>query len=212
MSRTLLALGTALVFAASCSEPIAPVDDDFELPAPDPSLDPDRLAVGDYIATPCAFGMHGNRLDHLRGRQEWALVDIYFGRDSPEARRSGPTAADIRLVKSHGGRVLHHFNVPAVRARILLARIPHLVEEGYWVTVRDVPDPTRYDVPSLSVGFSRPLTDSDVDLYVSLGGRVEYRFDFINAVSGVLPDRSVPALRDRSDIAYVEAGSVYCIG
>lgn len=211
MSRILLisAFG-ALMAGAGCSDPTAPLDD-FELPPPDLSLDPERLAVGDYIATPCAFGIRGDRLEHLRNQHEWALVDIYFGRDSPDGVSTGPTEGDIALVTSHGGRVLYHFNVPAVRARVVLARIPDLVEDGFWVTVRDVPDPARYDVPSLSVGFARPLEDSDVALYVGLGGRVEYRWDFIDALSGVLPDRSIPVLRERSDVAYVHAGTVVCL-
>ena len=63
----------------------------------------------------------------------------------------------------------------------------------------------------LSVAFTRPLRDSDVDLYVSLGGRVDYRWDFINALSGVLPDRSIPVLRSRPDVTYVQAGGVACL-
>lgn len=210
-----IAIILAVIFASvseiACSELTAPPDD-FQLPEADLSLDPDRLSIGELIATPCAFGMHGNRLDHLRDKHEWVLVDVFFGRSSAEGPWDGPTTSDIDLVTSHAGRVLYQFNVPAVRARILLSRVPDLVEQGFWITVRDVPDPTRYDVPSLGVGFSRPLQDADVELYESLGGRVEHRWDFINALSGVLPDRSIPVLRDRSDVVYVEAGGVSCIG
>ena len=221
MSRILfiLAIGTGVTFAAACSNPTQPGTgggDDFELPEPDLSLDLGRLSVGEYIATHCAFEIRGNRLDHLRGQNEWALVDVYFGRGSPEGPWDGPTATDIKLVTAHGGRVLYRFNVPAVRARIILSKIPDLVEEGR-VTVRDVPDATRYDVPSLSVGFTRPLRDSEVgwrsmsvvDLYVSLGGRVDYHS--FNALSGVLPDRSIPVLRIRPDVTYVQAGGVFCL-
>lgn len=213
MARILLilAIGVGTSLPAACSDPIPPADD-FELPEPDLSLNPDRLSVGDYIATPCAFGIRGNRLDHLRSKHESALVDVFFGRASEDGPWIGPTASDVELVTSHGGRVLYHFNIPAVRARIILAQIPDLVEAG-GVTVREVPDPTRYDVPSLSVGFTRPLRrEPDVDLYVSLGGRVDHLWGFINALSGVLPDRSIPVLRDRSDVEYVEAhAGVSCL-
>lgn len=211
MSRSVLILlvGIGLVLAPACSDLVGPTDD-FELPEPDTSLDPDRLSVGEYIATPCAFGKQGNRLAHLRGQHEWALVDIYFGRSSPEGPWGPPTANDIRLVRSHGGTVHHRFNLPAVRARIRLSRIPGLVEEGFWITVRDVPDATRYDVP-LIVGFNRPLQDADVDLFVSLGGRINHRFDFINALAGVLPDRSIPGFQSRSDVQYVETDGVACL-
>src|SRR5688500_6910629 len=122
MSRTLIAIGIVLTLGSACSDPTGPADD-FQLPEPDLSLDPSRLAVGDFIATPCAFGLYGDRLNHLRDRHEWALVDVYFG-GSASGPLNGPTASDIDLVTEHGGRVLFSFNVPAVRARIILSRIP----------------------------------------------------------------------------------------
>jgi hypothetical protein len=209
MSIAAARLGVILVivFGTACADATAPPDD-YQLPEPDLSLSPERLSVGSLIATPCAFGMYGDRLDHLRDKHEWVLVDVFFGH-SPDGRA---TAADIRLVTSQGGRVLHEFNVPAVRARILLSRVPDLVQRGRWIMVRTVPDPTRYDVPRLIAGFNRPLDDTDVELFASLGGRVEYRWDFINALAGIVPDRSIPALRDRADVEYVEADSVVCVG
>lgn len=205
-----LAVGVGLGVGLGCAESTGPRDD-FELPEADASLDPDRLSVGDYIATPCAFGIQGDGLQHLRERHEWALVDIFFGRGSPDGPWDGPTSSDIALVQSHGSTVLYRFNVPAVRARIILSRIPDLVREGFWITVRDVADATRYDV-SLSVGFARPLRDEDVELFERLGGRVTHRFDFINALAGILPDRSIRVLRDRSDVEYVQDESVFCAG
>jgi len=196
--------------AYGCGDVSAPFDD-FEPPEPDLSLDPDRLSVGEYIATPCAFGVHGDGLAHLLDKQEWALVDVYFGRESEAGPWDSPTRDDIDLVTSSGGRVLFEFNIPAVRSRILLSRIPDLVRNGYWVTARDVPNATRYDVPELGVGFSRALQDSDVELYESLGGRVEHRLGLINALSGVLPNQSIPVLRDTPDVVYVQAGSVACL-
>lgn len=216
MSRISLTLvcGFALGPVWGCSDPAAletlPLDD-FELPAPDLSLDPDRLSVGEYIATPCAFGMNGDRLEHLRGRHEWALVDVYFGRASPQSPWDRPLEQDVELVRAHEGRVLHRFNIPAVRARVLLSRIPDIVEEGRWVTVRDVPNAARYDVPSLAVGF-HGLSDAHVALYESLGGRVNYQWDLIDALSGVLPDRSIPALAEHPDAVYVEVLGVACLG
>lgn len=209
MSRTLIAIGIVLTLGSGCSDPTT-APDDFQLPEPDLSLDPSRLSVGDYIATPCAFGLYGDRLIHLRDRHEWALVDVYFGRGA-SGPPDGPTASDIDLVAKHGGRVLFSFNVPAVRARIILSRIPDLVKNGFWVTVRDVPDPTRYDVP-LSVGLTRALEDSDVEQFATLGGRVEYRFNSIRSLSGVLPNQSIPTLRSRSDVRYVEVNSIGCLG
>ena len=204
-----LGLGFALLLGFGCADIVAPVDD-FELPQPDMSFDPDRLAIGEYIATPCAFGKFGDGLEHLRENDEWALVDIFFGRDSPDGPWTGPTVGDVEFVRSHGGRVLHRFNVPAVRARIVVSRIPDLVKEGLWITVREVPDASRYDL-ELHVGFNRPLTDSDSVLIAGLGGRITHRWDFINALAVLLPDPSVPDLRERSDVEYVEVNGVACL-
>jgi hypothetical protein len=210
----LLALGAGLTLASACGEPAGPSTDDYELPTPDTSLDPDRLTVGDYIATPCDLnpgaGMPPNDFADLRERHEWALVDVFFGRESAEGPWDAPTSGDIELVQSHGGRVLHSFHVPGVRARMILSRIPDLVADGYWITVRDVPDATRYDVP-LSVGFTGSLGDDDVDLFRSLGGRVDYIWHFIDAIAGVLPNRSIATLRRRRDVRYIEVQSVACL-
>jgi hypothetical protein len=133
-------------------------------------------------------------------------VDIYFGRGTADGPWDGPTGADVRLVQAHGGRVHYRFHVPAIRARIALSRVPDLVQEG-GITVREVPDPERYDVPDVGVGFNRALRDSDVALFAELGGRVNYRWDSFNALSGHLPDQSIPALRRLVDVAYVAAAS-----
>jgi len=210
----LLALGLGLTLAPACDGPAGPSTDDFELPTPDTSLDPNRLTVGHYIATPCDLnpgaGMPPNGFADLRERHEWGLVDVFFGRESEDDLRDAPTSGDIELVQSHGGRVLYSFHVRAVRARIVLSRIPDLVADGHWITVRDVPDVTRYDVP-LSVGFTGSLTDDDIELFRSLGGRVDYIWHFIDAIAGVLPDRSIATLRRRRDVKYIEVESVACL-
>lgn len=207
----ILAVAATATLANACDDPVAPIDlppDDYQLPLPDTSLDPDRLSVGDYLATPCAFyGFRGDGLVDLRHQHEWRTVDIYFGHGTSD----GPRQSDLDLVRSHGGRVLYNFNVPAVRARMFVSRIPDLVLKGSWISVREVPDATRYDVV-VAVGFSRLLNDADVELYESLGGRIEYRWDRIQALSGILPDRSIPALRAKPGVEYVEVNSVVCLG
>jgi hypothetical protein len=199
---------TAAIIAVACADLVLPAPE-FNLPDPDPSLDPARLAVGDYIATPCGL----NRPDgfaHLEGRDEWTLVDVYVGRASEAGPWGAPTADDVRLVQRHGGHVVHRYNIPAVRAHMNLSRIPAMVADGFWVTVRDVPDASRYDVP-LSIGFDRPLTDEDLVRFVQAGGRIDYRWDFIDAIAGVLPDRSIPLFQERDDVVWVQADGVACL-
>lgn len=201
-----------LVLTSGCADatsPTLPVDR-YELPAADPSLDPDRLSTGEFIATPCAFGLHGDGLVDLLDREEWALVDVFLGRSSTSGPWTEPTENDVALVESHGGRVLHRFNVPAVRARVLLSRLPGLIEDGFWITVRDVPDDTRYDVEILT-GLTRSVGAADAERFRSLGGRITHRWQSINSLAGILPDRSVPDWRDES-VEYAEPNSVACAG
>ncbi|MFQ5704795.1 MAG: hypothetical protein ACE5HT_12335 [Gemmatimonadales bacterium] len=63
----------------------------------------------------------------------------------------------------------------------------------------------------VSIGFTRTLTDSDVALFESLGGVVTRRFDFINGLSGILPDAAIPMLRARSDVGFVEGSGFTCL-
>lgn len=209
------AAATALLGAIACSDATAPVDD-YELPEPDTTLAADRLVIGEYLATPCAFLVWpGDGLAHLRDREEWAIVDVFFGRLSTTEPMDRATEFDLDVIHDQGGRILHVFNVPAVRVRMLLSRVPDLVtvdrvREERWITVREVPDATRYDL-QVGVGFRRPLRDADIELIESLGGRVTHRFDFINGISGMLPDRSIPDLRANPDVAYVEVPGVGCV-
>lgn len=202
-------LGLASLLLAGCSETVAPADD-YELPEADPSLDPDRLTVGDYLATPCAFGLRGDGLEHLLRRPEWALVDVFFGRASADEPADGPVQGDVQLVEAHGGRVLYAFNVPAVRARIVLFRVPALVQEGHWITVRDVPDATRFDLDVI-VGFTRPVDAADLETVASLGGRVLRVFGSLEALHVLLPDRMAPALRGRAGVRTVEPNGIACL-
>ncbi len=207
-----LALTFALLTAA-CGELRSPEEvagpDTYALPAPDPSLDPGRLSVGEMIEVPCP-PIGQSWVDPLAGRYEWATVDIYFGRPTAEGPWGAPTGADTALVRSHGGRILYLFHLPVIRARMILARVPELAADGYWVRVRSVPDPTRYDVP-LGVRFDRPLVEADIEQFGQLGGRVDRRIDSINALYGVLPDRSIPTYQARSDVQHVQTNGVYCL-
>jgi hypothetical protein len=207
MPRLLLTvlLALATVTLPGCADSLlSAVDDDFTLPEPDRSLDPARVVIGALVATPCGPD------DELRSRPERVLVDIFFGRKSNSDPVEGPQETHVQAVSSRGGSVLYRFNVPAVRARINLNQIPALVAAGHWITVREVPNPARYDL-QVNVGYRRPLQDSDLKRFRELGGRITHRFDFINGISGELPDHSLPHLRSSSDVLYVEPNGIVCL-
>jgi hypothetical protein len=206
--RVLLA-AAALGLAAACAEPTGFPPDDVELLPANLSLDPARVRVGETIATPCE--RHApDGFAALRDRHEWGLVDITFGR-AGEGPTGPPSRAELELVRRHGGNVVHEYRIPAVRARMVLSRIPGLVREGFWVLVRDVPDQTRYDVP-LMIGFGRALTDADAAVFAERGGLLRHRFESLAILGGILPDRSIPPYQADPAVRYVEADHVACLG
>jgi len=215
IARAAGACAVALL-AAGCGDLVGPLAG-LDLPELDPSLDPDRVSVGRTIATPCALGIHGDGFADRRNRDEWALVDIFFGRGPEEGPRDRPRPGEILMVEALGGRVLHTLHVPADCAYIRLSRLPDLVEEGPWTTVSDVPDPTRLDL-SLSVLLTRPVRESDAGWLNRLGAWIRPRpvlgFGFPDRrdVSVIIPDRSVPALRKVNEVGVAEVSGFACIG
>jgi hypothetical protein len=218
---TRLLLTTVAVLLPACTSPVDPSSTelpdwgDFELPATDTSLDPARLSVGQRLATPCSLGSHGNQLVSLLDQREWIVVDVSFGRSTAEGPWDGPTPEDKAWITDRGGRILHDFAIPIVRARVVASEIPAMLRDmlrgGQWPIFWSVEDLTRYDIPDLTVGFAEHLTDEHVTLFESLGGRVEHRLDFIGTLYGAFPDRSVSALREQADIEYLEPTGVLCL-
>lgn len=200
-------LAAATVFllgATACDDPVRSETPAYRLPPPDQSLDPDALVLGDIIATRC------RRNEQLLSRREWAVVDIFFGRRSERDPLTGPQPEHLRAVSARGGIVLHRFNIPAVRAYIQLSRIPELVANEFWVTVREVPDPRRYDLQVL-VGYVSSVQESDLELFRRLGGRITYRFSIMDGIAGVLPDRSIPELRASARTRHVAPDQILCL-
>ena len=117
--RALMAVLVAFGCAESPVQPAIPVDD-FELPEPDLSLDPERIRTGDILATECAFGIRGDRLVDFRDVYEWRTVDIFL----PPGTATRPTPADLERFEKYGVRVLHTFNLRAVRGRVVVAGHP----------------------------------------------------------------------------------------
>jgi hypothetical protein len=202
--RTCTLLAAVTLAAGACADATLPHRPLPDLPERDTSLDPAAAVVGQYIATPC----DGN--DHLRGSTEWALVDVFFGRRSESEPVTGPQDHHLRAVTARGGVVVHRFNVPAVRAWMPLREVPELVAREFWTSVRDVPDPRRYDLPLIAMYVSA-VEDPDVDRFQRLGGQVRKRFTIIPAIFGILPDASIPELRASTRTQQVEPDGVACL-
>jgi hypothetical protein len=212
--RIMVATLVLVPWGSACSPPELPLApevpaDDFELPTPDQSLDPARLRVGDIIASPCSFSTYGTRLVELENRHEWATVDVYF------QSGSGPIESEVAELTELGVRVLYDFeNVRVVRARVVLSELADIMlGTTMALVVRDVPDPSRYDVPGLLVGydlFEPALSPSLTTEFQDLGGRVTNEMTNFLMISGVLPNPSIPLLRARRDVRFALPGGVLC--
>jgi hypothetical protein len=192
-----------LVVAAGCSEVLLGGSEAYQLPTPDASLDPDALVLGEVIAA-----CRGNPAH--RASNERVLVDIFFSRMREQGPDDRPTAAHIRAVTMRGGTVLHRFNVPGVRARIDLARLPELVDLPSMPLVLSVPEPRRYDLRAI-VSYTREIQGADSLRIHELGGRVVRDFPFIDALVVEIPDRSIPALRGDADVRRVRVDGMFCL-
>lgn len=186
----------------------------FVLPPPDPSLDPSALRdpVFRFLCGTWVDSIVINR--QLRPvpqpSEPWVLIDVAFGRLGPSDPPDRLTPEHRSVIKRHGGQVLYPFHFPAARIWIPTRNVPGLSTGARsTVSIFYVRDPSRYDWP-VGVNYKRPYSFRDGEpRFAALGGRVDYRFDVINSLAGLLPDRSVAALRADSEVAFVEASPAF---
>lgn len=205
MLRSLLAtllLGASLAACVGPTEYASPLE---SLPLRDLTLDP-TLITPPSIVYAC-----GRWTPADAPRAGWVLVDVQFGRRSDADPLDRPRDADVALVGRHGGRVVHRFHAPVVRAWMETARIPELAAAGHFVAVLDVPDAARYDVPVIA-SYHAPVRDADVRAFERLGGLVTRRFDVSPLIAGIVPDHSLPGLRREAAVDFVELNGVACLG
>lgn len=188
---TVLAVALA---GAACTEPTR-VSASLLVPAQDTTLDPARLAVGDPLYSCGVWQAAPPAAARL-------TVDIVFG-NKLAALVDRPSSVDLALIQSHGGEVLYQFHLPAVRASIAGGEIAKLASAGNVATALTVKDLRRYDLRVLAI-FARPPTAADSAAFAALGGKLTENGGSPRALSGLLPDRSIPALRARAGIAEVK--------
>jgi hypothetical protein len=175
----------------------------YELPTPDASLDPAALREGRVLYR-C-----GGWLRNAQPAAERVLVDVLFGRRGPEDPPDRPLPAHLARVRAAGGRVLHEFQFPAVRAYLPTRNVRALTGGGFDPSVHEVADPRRYDWRA-TAGYRARLAAADEDRVRVLGGRVERALGNLNMLVVTLPDRSYPALRAGANVEFVEASGQTC--
>lgn len=197
------ALAVAFLSAIGCSGSTAPVG--FTLPDPDPSLDPAALV------SPTLLFVCNSWVGNTPPTEKSLFVDIFFGQRSADDPDDRPRSASIDAVERHGGQIVYRFHFPAVRAWMEASEIPALVKEGGVNVVFRVTNPRRYDWATF-VGYKKPYSYLDgTARFEELGGRVTSSYNSINAIFGLIPDRSVTALRREAAVDYVSGGGYGCV-
>ena len=121
----------------------------YTLPEEDLSLDPSRLSVG-YELYYC------NDWNRSAGRPtaDAMFADVFFYGSVALATLDHPLSAQRFLVESVGAKVGRSYHGPGFRVWIERDSIPSLYRDG-GVSLRSVPDPSRYDVQA-AVSYGTP--------------------------------------------------------
>lgn len=201
VSVPLLFGGTIII--AGCSSTVGPAP--YQLPPPDTSSDPARLAVG-------ALQYMCETWQTLRAPppDSQLIVDVAFRLYSLSTDQTRPSSQHAAKVRSAGGEILYAFHHPAYRIRIAAAKVPKLAA-GDSVVVFSVPNLTRYDW-RVTVMFAEHVVmdDGKYELIRQLGGQVVTVWPALKGLSADLPDRAISSLRGRSDVVSVSPEGLFC--
>jgi hypothetical protein len=161
------------------------------------------------IASLCAFGAHGctSPTDAvapvviLRDETYLFACDAWTPATPPTTRTlldirsmqnsdAGPPEDLVRTIERAGGRDVHRYNGPMVRAELNVAAVARLGVNF----AQTVADTDAHDV-HLIVRLTRPVTAADILALEALGGRVLSQWTIIDGYVAVIDDSKVPALR-----------------
>lgn len=204
ISRIAVSLIASWGFLVACSQdPAAVTEPEFTEAEVPRELGVDSVVVGKVLYSCSSW----KGLEPPAGR---IIIDLIFGRAGPKAPPDRPLEEQLNAVKEFGGRILHVFNFPAVRADIQSSAIPVLYRTTSLNHARSVPYSDRFDWPVM-VGYREPPTQEDLGRFTELGGRLTHVFSF-PMIAGDLPDSSFPELRADPTVVFVEAESLACVG
>lgn len=195
-SARVATLLTAILLVVGCGQVAGPGEQaSWEVP---PSIAVGHLEVGDILWV-CGDWNHG------RPTQDTLIADLYLGRSGPEKPMDRPTAGQLEGLREAGVNILDVFHVPAVRASLTPEVVPHLRVPA----VRAVPDrDVRNILLTMSYLTSR---DSALTVFRRHGGAVTHVHEFIHALSGAIPDDSLPGLRATGLFGYTDLQIPSCL-
>lgn len=186
--RTSSAVLIALLAVAACNAVTEPSG--FVVPEEDLSLDPSHLSVGHEL-------YYCNDWHRSAGKpvQTAMFADVFF-----VSTLDHPLPSHRSLVESVGATVVHTYAAPGFRVWIQRESIPALSQNG--LSIRSVPDPSRYDV-QVSVAYNVRFVARDSARIAALGGRVTRNFDPTGVVILFLPSRMLNQVRADPRVRWV---------
>ena len=176
----------ALFFAValfSCTDATGPRED------PNPPVDAATFSCGRWSPDrpPVAF----------------ALIDIHFGQRTLDDPVDRPSAESLARIVALGGTVVYNFNVPMARAILAIDAVPDL--SANYV---DIVTNMAAFVVRVVVRMDTPLTAEDRTFLESVGARDIREGMF--AVSAMVPDAAIPAIRAYRTVDYLLADVIAC--
>ena len=194
------ALPLLLMLLTSC-RPATPTSlSEPEIP---PLLGKDSIVLGD-VWYACG---------HWQGpgepTEDQIIADLFFGMRDPSDDDDRPSAQALASVESLGGRVLHQFHFPAVRAVVPSHQAERLFAESGVSHVRTVPYSDRFDW-KVAIVLNRDPTNEDQDLIAALGGEVLHTLSNPPVLLSAVPNRIIPDLRLLPQVKLVSALGVFC--
>ena len=133
-----------------------------------------------------------------------ALFDVYFGRQRATDPDDGPSQAQREAIENLGGRIVYEYHVPMVRARLRVEAVGLL--EANFVRSVSKPQKQRHVVDAI-IGIPVPLSDLDREFLEDLGVIISRELGF-GAVSAIVPDESIPAIRSHEGVRYLEVNGI----
>ncbi len=189
--RTQKSLALLLLFVSSaCARPSSPIE-------------PDPVVLSQQYVFACG------RWSPEEPPVTRALVDLRMHGQTVDGR---PAPEAIAAITAAGGRIMHVYNVPIVRADIDLHRVASLVDltRGPASYAKTVTDPAVFDI-TIIVMLSHPLTEADLESVRALGGTITFAYQTLPGYAARVSDRVVPAIRALAGVKSLEADGIGCL-
>jgi hypothetical protein len=173
------------------------------------------LTVASFAVAPGALAAPAGKASNSRTNYQYAcgqwipeepkpaqaLFDVLFPREG--AADDPASQAQLDAITGLGGKIVHAYRVPMVRARLRVGAVG-LLEANSVTLVRKSHE---HPVDAL-IGMDTPLSDEDREFLESAGAVVVAEFD--DVINAIVPDEAIPAIRARPGVEYLDVNRIRC--